>query len=75
MQEKKRKKIMIILDKIANFQIRLIFAVFYFIVVFPTGLIMRIFKDPLQLRARKNSYWITKESLGSAKAGYERRQF
>jgi hypothetical protein len=41
-----------------NFQIEVIFSLFYFFIVIPTGLILKIFSDPLQIKRKKFSYWI-----------------
>jgi len=49
----------IIAHLIGNFQARLLLAFFYFLVVPPFALIVKIFKDPLALRPRSNdSLWV-----------------
>jgi hypothetical protein len=42
---------------IGVFNTRLIMSVLYFLVVLPTGLIFRLFSDPLHLREPKDSNW------------------
>ena len=42
---------------VGNFQARLILGIFYFVFATPVALGMRLFADPLGLRARGASYW------------------
>lgn len=52
---------------IGNFQARLLLSVFYFIVVTPFALGVKLFSDPLELRAKPNpSYWIPREPRESS---------
>jgi hypothetical protein len=49
----------VIAHKIGNFQARLILVIFYFVIVPPFALIVKLFKDPLSLRPpRKESLWV-----------------
>lgn len=59
--------------KIGDFQARLILTLFYFLIVLPTGLIARLFADPLALR-KKSAEW---DKRGNAAVRLEeaRRQF
>ncbi len=44
---------------IGNFQARVLLSVFYFVVVPPFALVVKVFKDPLGLRPpRTDSFWI-----------------
>ena len=52
-----------IAHKIGNFQARLILTVFYFIVVAPFALRVKVFSDPLQLK--RSAGWL---SRGGAEA-------
>jgi hypothetical protein len=38
---------------IGNFQAQVLFTVFYFIILFPVGLGIRFFSDPLNLKTKK----------------------
>lgn len=40
---------------IGNFQGQVLFAVFYFLFIFPIGFWVRFFSDPLNLKCRKNT--------------------
>ncbi len=42
---------------IGDFQARLVLSVFYFIIVLPFGLAVRIFSDPLKIRRARSSAW------------------
>jgi len=49
----------VIAHKIGNFQARLILVIFYFVVVPPFALIVKLFKDPLTLHPpQKESLWV-----------------
>ena len=43
---------------IADFQARVILSLFYFIVVLPFGLAVRIFADPLAIRGDGQTGWV-----------------
>ena len=46
---------------IGNFQARVLLTVFYFVVIPPFALIVKLFKDPLALRGRAaESYWVSR---------------
>jgi hypothetical protein len=47
---------------IGDFIGRLILTLFYFTLVLPFGLIMRLFGDPLHLKKRKSPSWLRRES-------------
>jgi hypothetical protein len=42
---------------IGDFQARLILSLFYFVVVLPFGLAVRLFADPLGIKGRRQSTW------------------
>jgi len=49
----------IIAHKIGNFQARLLLVIFYFVVVPPFALIVKLFKDPLTLTPpQQESLWV-----------------
>lgn len=61
--------------KIGTFQSRILLTLFYFFVVTPFGLVVRLAMDPLQCKARPNtSLWNSREDRGDDLAG-ARRQF
>ena len=48
--------------QLGNYQSRVLLALFYFVVVFPFGMVVRLFKDPLQLKPHQTSgTWGTRE--------------
>ncbi|MBI4640406.1 MAG: hypothetical protein HY731_06910 [Candidatus Tectomicrobia bacterium] len=51
-----------IAEKIGNFQARLLLSLFYFVVILPMGLVVRLSSDPLKLRKGQGSLWIQRES-------------
>ncbi len=42
---------------IGDFQARVIFSVFYFVIVLPFGLLVRLFIDPLGIKGRRSTTW------------------
>jgi hypothetical protein len=48
-------------QKVGNFQARIILSILYFLIVTPIGLFIRLFRDPLRLKERSNSYWLPVE--------------
>lgn len=61
--------------KMGGFQSRSILSFFYFIIVLPFALIVRIFIDPLSLRFRKGeTHWLAKKPFDSAQDNF-RKQF
>ena len=42
---------------IGDFQSRVVLSLFYFIIVLPFGLVVRIFGDPLRIRKHRESGW------------------
>ncbi len=59
--------------KIANFQARLILTLFYFVVVTPFALRVKLFSDPLQLSASKG--WLSRSHTDANTLTYARRQY
>ena len=43
---------------IADFQARVILSLFYFVVVLPFGLAVRLFADPLRIRGERRTGWV-----------------
>ena len=42
---------------IGDFQSRVVLSLFYFVVVLPFGLVVRVFGDPLRIRENRRSSW------------------
>jgi hypothetical protein len=64
----------VIAHAIGNFQARVLLTLFYFAIVPPFALIVKLAKDPLRLRPpRGESFWIARPPADPAEAG--RRQF
>lgn len=42
---------------IGDFQARLILSLFYFVIVLPFGLLVRLFADPLGIKGRRQGTW------------------
>lgn len=64
-----------IAEAIANFQARLLLVFFYFIVVTPFAVGVKLLSDPLRLRIPKRaSYWVNRERVDTSIEG-GRRQF
>ena len=42
---------------IGDFQSRVVLSLFYFVIVFPFGLVVRLFGDPLKIRRRRETGW------------------
>ena len=60
---------------IGNFHARLLLSAFYFTIVPPFALIVKVFKDPLRLRAADRlSHWIERAPIDEPSAA-GRRQF
>ena len=59
--------------KIGNFQARLLLTVFYFVIVAPFALKVRLFSDPLQLSASKG--WHLRSDHTGDSVLYARRQY
>jgi len=70
----------IIAHVIGNFQARLLLSLFYFLIVPPFALIVRLMKDPLSLRGVPgSSFWVDRDlpdmSSDAAKWQWYRRQY
>jgi hypothetical protein len=63
-----------IAEAIGNFMNRLILSIFYFIIVLPFGVGVRLFSDFLELRPKRKTLW-TKFSDRSKTIENGRRQF
>ena len=42
---------------IGDFQSRVVLSLFYFVIVLPFGLVVRVFGDPLRIRENRRSSW------------------
>ncbi len=42
---------------IGDFQARVVLSVFYFVIVLPFGLVVRLFADPLNIKGSRQSAW------------------
>jgi hypothetical protein len=45
-----------IAHKIGNFQARILLTLFYAVLVFPFGIVVRLFSDPLRIKKRPTSW-------------------
>jgi hypothetical protein len=61
--------------KIGNFQSRALLFVFYYLVLGPFSLAMRVFSDPLRLRSAAPHGWMTRSTPDSDALAAARRQF
>jgi hypothetical protein len=56
--------------EIGNYQSRILLAFFYFVVVTPFGLGVRLFSDPLHLRpSQNNTMWVKRQPLNESLQG------
>ena len=62
-----------IAKKIGDFQARLILAVFFFVIVLPLGLIVRLFGDPLERKKSAAGWAVKSETSNTVESA--RRQF
>ena len=71
----------VVAHAIGNFQARLLLSLFYFLVVPPFALLVKLFMDPLRLRPadHRGSFWIDREDLDTssdaARWQWHRRQY
>jgi hypothetical protein len=56
----------VIARKIGDVQSRLLLCVFYFVILTPFGLAVRMLSERLQFRRQHHSHWLPKESNGPA---------
>jgi hypothetical protein len=64
-----------IAHKIGNFQSRVLLNVFYFLILSPFALGVRLFADPLRIRRQTHSHWLHKETDLAIASEKGRRQF
>ncbi len=61
-------------EVIGNFQSRVVLSLFYFVLVLPFGLAVRLFADPLRIRGRRQTAWTDfSDRAGTVEEG--RKQF
>ena len=46
-----------IADVIGDFQARVVLSLFYFVIVLPFGLAVRLFADPLRIKGKPDTTW------------------
>lgn len=65
----------VIAHKIGTFQSRVLLNVFYFVILAPFGLGVKLFADPLHIKRQNHSHWVQKESNSALPWDSARRQF
>jgi hypothetical protein len=65
----------VVAQKIGDVQSRLLLCIFYFVVLAPFGIGVRILSDRLHLRQQSHSHWLPKESNSTTLWQNARRQF
>ena len=60
---------------IGEFQARLILTVFYFLILGPVALCLRLFSDPLRLKIPSRVSWSPVSAVAEEKMAAARRQF
>lgn len=65
----------VIAHAIGNFQARLLLSLFYFVVVPPFALIVKLFQDPLKLRPPQGDGLWVERPVPVPSSGAARRQF
>ncbi len=63
-----------IAEAIGNFMNRVILSIFYFVIVLPFGLGVRLFSDPLRIKKKPTSGW-TNSAMRSDGLDDARKQF
>jgi hypothetical protein len=61
--------------KIGDFQARLLLNIFYFLILSPFALGVKMFSDPLQIRSQNVPQWLPREKKPLASARDPKRQF
>ncbi len=61
--------------KVGNFQARLILSLFYFIVIFPFGMVVKYVSKPLRLEPSNTSNWLVQSGEAEDVLARARRQF
>lgn len=64
----------VIAHTVGTFQSRVLLTVFYYLILLPFGVGLRVLADPLHLRGRQGSHWMGRTS-GSTDWDHARRQF
>jgi len=65
----------VVARKIGDVQSRLLLCVFYYVILAPFGIGVRMLSDPLRLRRQRLSHWLPKEASGAVSLDHARRQF
>ena len=65
----------IIARKIGDVQSRLLLSIFYFVILAPFGVAVRMLSDPLRLRRQPVSHWLPMAHNTAAPGHHARRQF
>jgi len=45
-------------QKMANFQARIFLTLFYFLIISPMAILLKLFSDPLRIKMSHSSYWM-----------------
>ncbi len=61
-------------EKIGNFQGRVFFTVFYFVIAGPVALIYKAAADPLGMKRRADSYWHSRDEAAGLRTLEAARQ-
>jgi hypothetical protein len=65
----------VVAHKIGNFQSRVLLTLFYFLILAPFGLGVKLFSDPLSLKRNQHSHWFQKDTPTATTWDQARRQF
>jgi len=60
---------------LAAIQARILLFLFYFVILGPFALVMRVFADPLRLRRDGSTHWLERATAKEDFTGLARRQF
>jgi len=61
--------------KIGNVQSRVLLLLFYFLILAPFALLVKLFSDPLRCKLQDHSHWIPKAKSSRSVSESARRQF
>jgi hypothetical protein len=65
----------VIAHKIGTFQSRVLLNIFYFVILAPFGLGVKLFADPLRIKQQNHSHWLRNDSKPAPVCESARRQF
>jgi hypothetical protein len=64
----------ILAHKVGTFQSRVLLNVFYFLILLPFGVGVKLLSDPLHIKRQQGSHWVNK-AAGTTNWEHARRQF